>query len=106
MAISKVRKILYLVPNAVFRNYEDKVIEWLDQRPQPTQAEINAVTDQMVVDSEEDSEVTKTVGIDKKDKLLFEINFDQENRIRVLEGKSVITKAQYRNAVKNVYKGL
>lgn len=33
-------------------------------------------------------------------KLLFDVNFDQENRLRALEGKPAITKAQYRNALK------
>lgn len=33
-------------------------------------------------------------------RLLFEVNFDQENRIRTLEGKNTITKVQYRDALK------
>ena len=40
------------------------------------------------------------------DRLMFEINFDQENRVRALEGKAAITRLQYRNALINVYKGL
>jgi hypothetical protein len=36
---------------------------------------------------------------DGMDKLNFDVNFDQENRIRVLEGKAAITKAQYKNAL-------
>ena len=43
---------------------------------------------------------------DKTQRLLFEINFDQENRVRALEGKSAITKTQYRDALINVWKGL
>lgn len=39
-------------------------------------------------------------------KLLFELNFDQENRIRVLEGKATITKLQYWNAIKSVWRTL
>ena len=39
-------------------------------------------------------------------RLLFEINFDQENRIRVSEGKSAVTKAQYRNALMALIKTL
>jgi len=31
-------------------------------------------------------------------RLLFEIEFDQEARLRVIEGKPAITKAQYRDA--------
>lgn len=106
MVMDKVRKILYLVPNAVFRNYNDEIVEWLDQRPQPTQAQIDAVTEQQVLYSEMDKEANGVVSIDKKDRLFFEINFDQENRIRVLEGKSKITKQQYKDALIDLYKTL
>lgn len=37
--------------------------------------------------------------VDARDRLAFEINFDQESRIRVLEGRPAITRAQYRNAL-------
>lgn len=43
----------------------------------------------------------KTVTIDAIDMLSFEVNFDQENRIRALEGKTAITRAQYKTALKN-----
>lgn len=99
MAVGKVRKILYLVPDAIFRNYEDEVVEWLDPRPQPSQSEIDAVTDQNVIDSELETEANKSIDVSKKDRLLFEINFDQENRMRVLEGKPVITKQVYKDAL-------
>lgn len=42
----------------------------------------------------------KQVKIDALTKLWFDVNFDQENRIRVLEGKSTITRTQYLNALK------
>lgn len=32
-------------------------------------------------------------------RLMFEVEFDQEKRLRVLEGKPAITKLQYRNAL-------
>ena len=38
-------------------------------------------------------------AVDGKDRLLFEVNFDQENRLRALEGKTAITRAQYRDAL-------
>ncbi len=34
------------------------------------------------------------------DRLQFDLHFDIENRVRVLEGKAVITKTQYRRALK------
>lgn len=45
-------------------------------------------------------------AIDAKDRLLFEINFDQENRLRALEGKVVITMAQYLDALIARWKAL
>lgn len=43
-------------------------------------------------------------AVDAVDKLWFEINFNQENRIRVLEGKSQVTRVQYRDALIAAYK--
>lgn len=39
-------------------------------------------------------------------RFLFELNFDQENRIRALEGKAPITKGVYRDALINRWKQL
>ncbi len=58
----------------------------------------------------DDREATRDFGgefeIDRIKRLLFEINFDQENRIRVLEGAPAITKAQYKAALINLLKTL
>ena len=43
---------------------------------------------------------------DRFNRLLFELNFDQENRIRALEGRPSVTKLQYKTALANVYKTL
>ena len=43
---------------------------------------------------------------DKIRRLVFEIEYDQENRLRVLEGKPIITKVQYRDALKTLLKTL
>jgi hypothetical protein len=61
--MENIRKILYLVPNAKCRNYEGEIVEWLDSRSQPSQAEIAAVVEQDVVDSEED--IVKEKEFDK-----------------------------------------
>lgn len=39
-------------------------------------------------------------------RFLFELNFDQENRIRALEGKAPIARATYRNALITRWKEL
>lgn len=46
------------------------------------------------LDAEKDARVAN------EDFLQFEIHFDLENRVRALEGKSAITRAQYRAALK------
>lgn len=40
------------------------------------------------------------------DRFLFEVNFDQENRLRLLEAKPEITRVQYRNALITRWKEL
>jgi hypothetical protein len=45
-------------------------------------------------------------AIDATDRLWFEVNFNQENRIRALESKLPMTRAQYRDALIITYKNL
>ena len=58
------------------------------------------------VDAEKDDEATRKLADDKVVRLLFEINFEQENRLRNLQGQQSITRAQYRNALIATYKSL
>ncbi len=106
MSVGKVRKILFLIPDAIFRNFEDEVVEWLDQRPEPTQAQIDLVTDQQVIANELDTEANNTMTVTKKDRLIFEINYQQENRLRALEGKAALSKVVYKSALNTLYKTL
>jgi hypothetical protein len=39
------------------------------------------------------------LAVDALDRLWFEVNFDQENRMRAFESKAAITRAQYRDAL-------
>jgi hypothetical protein len=98
------RKLNVLVPNPDCSTKDGEITEWRDVRPQPTTEEIEAVTNQMVEDSELDTEAGGALNISKVDKLLFLVNFDQENRLRVLEGRTNVTKAQYKTALKDQYK--
>lgn len=66
---------------------------------QPTQQEIDDVVSPSV-------DVKAAIAVDSIDRLSFEVNFDQENRIRVLEGKPTITRVQYRTALINAWKAL
>jgi hypothetical protein len=54
----------------------------------------------------EETVFSADINFEKFKRLLFEINFDQENRIRALEAKAAITKIQYRNAIKAAWRNL
>ena len=70
----------------------------------PTQEEINAVDEADVIAYELDVNAQRAIDNTKLNKLLFSINFDQENRLRILEEKPEISKAQYRDALIAEYK--
>lgn len=48
----------------------------------------------------EEFDAAKETTLGAYGRLSFDVNFDQENRIRSLEGKQAITRAQYRAALK------
>jgi hypothetical protein len=81
-------------------------IEWKDQRSMPTEAEVNAVTDEQISAALKDTENTNLIQNDKLAKLLFEIAFDQENRLRTQAGQPTITRAQYRNGILALWRNL
>lgn len=57
-------------------------------------------------DNTAERDIKNAFEADKVRRLIFEIEFNQENRIRVLEGKPAITRAQYRDALIALYKTL
>ena len=63
--------------------------------------ELSPGADQNILDRQALSEFKRKVI-----RLLLEINLDQENRLRTLEGQPVITTAQYRTQLINQYKAL
>ena len=72
-----------------------------------TQAEIDAALANKAVQDEYNSpDNVATRAADNADRLWFEVNFNQENRVRVLEGSPQITKAQYRDALFAAYRAL
>ena len=66
-----------------------------------TQAELDA--EQAELDERAD-DLENEKGVSAKDKTLFRILFDQENRIRTLEGQPTITRQQFMQAVRTVYR--
>lgn len=65
----------------------------------PSQAEVDA----MVTPP---ADTRAGLAVDSIDRLSFEVNFDQENRIRALEGKAPIARVQYRDALVTRWKQL
>ena len=53
-----------------------------------------------------DSDCDSSIDLSKMNKLNFEVNFNQENRIRVLEAKPAVTRQQYRDALKVTWRTL
>jgi hypothetical protein len=86
------------------RNNSTDQIEWGDWvLPYATEAEIDAAgADYMA--NKADIEAERELLRDRFIRTIFEINFDQENRIRTLEGNSPVTKSQYKTALVNLYK--
>lgn len=97
------RDIDYLIEDSGGLGSHIKV--WNLPQPKPTGAQLQAA-ESAALESEVDREVNDAIEGDKIKKLLFKINLDQENRLRVLEGKQEITKAQYKTALRKLYKTL
>ncbi len=75
----------------------------------PTQIQIDQWEAEYLVELPEiiaNQEITQNFETARIARLIFEIEFDQENRVRILEGKSTITKSQYRDALKVLLKTL
>lgn len=113
---SYANKILHLYPGATdedFRLEDDgsgvKLKEWNEAKlgTKPTLADLDSQVDDATADNTAiENKASAVLNVSKKDKLLFEINFDLENRTRILEGKPAITKQQYITALVDLYKSL
>lgn len=51
------------------------------------------------VDGQAAAQVDAAFVVGLSARLMFEVNFNQENRIRTLEGKAIITRTQFRDAL-------
>lgn len=77
------------------------VQQWKDQEELPD----NHPDLEFVATAEEVAK-RQEAKIDTLDRLIFELEFNQENRIRVLEGKPQISRTQYRDALIAVYRSI
>lgn len=100
------QKLDVLVPEPKCDTRNNRIVRWYDNRQQPTDAAINAVTQQQLDDRKKDRDADNNVNASKVERLMFEIHFDMENRMRVLESRPAVTKQQYLTAIKNIFKGL
>jgi hypothetical protein len=106
------RKFNYLRPSATFENNQvnyyslDTIKETYIGDDCPTQAQIDAVQESDMASYELDIEANAIIESNKFRKLQFEIFFDLENRQRIQEGLSEITRSQYNLALVAKYKTL
>ena len=101
------QKINYLVPepDCVTRNEDYDQVEWSDARPIPTQAQIEAVTDNDLRTGEDDREADTQV-VTKINRLIFNELIALDDRVRILEGQPPIVRLNYMNQLKVKYKAL
>ena len=100
------RRLNFLVPEPICRTKGDEYsdITWDDARPIPTTTELLAISGQEMADEELNIEAGREIDSNRLNKLIFSINFNQENRLRIIENKPELTKEQYRIALIAEYK--
>lgn len=95
-------------PEVQSNDYQRIIDTWRGQSVPPSLANCQATW--TAIQAEDAAAATPDaragVAIDSIDRLSFEVNFDQENRIRALEGKAAITRVQYRDALVTRWKQL
>jgi len=79
------------------------IAEWNRAEPQPSQAEIDAVTDEQANQAIADQRAARDLDQGKVIKTMVELLYRTDERLRVLEGKAAIDKAQFVAAVKSIY---
>lgn len=75
-------------------------------RPTPDHVWVNGTGWQVPADLVDRKATSFVDSVTKEARLWFEVTFDHENRVRTLEGKPTVTRAQYRNALINFVKTL
>lgn len=87
------------------RDYVDTLPEGVEPARISSEAALwNVLSEQApecLPESEQAQDARKEHELSKADRVLFQIAFLQENRLRVLEGKQEVSAAQFKSAVKN-----
>jgi hypothetical protein len=93
--ISFWQRLNHLVPDPLCRTRGNRIVEWTDPRPQPTDADIAAVTDADVQAAIDDALLDRLEAGDVDVLLIIAKAFhNHENRIRALEGSPAVTLRQ------------
>ena len=71
--------------------------------PKPTLAQIET-WDQERIAAKPDDDARKKMDVGPFERALFDVLFDMENRTRVLESRSAVTRNAYATAVRNIVK--
>ena len=105
MAVRLLPEAIYSIAGIGQPGYDNLVASWADGRTIPTDVEINAEQVVFLAEDSDEHELTKALR-SKRQQLLFEMNYDQESRLRVLGGSPAITKPQYKAGILVVWKTL
>lgn len=106
--VNRWQKLNYLVPepqcNMKGTGGILHIVNWKDERTQPTDAEIDAVTDEEVEAKELDDRAVCELSSNKVNQVLLEIILGLENRVRTLEGGKGMTQTEFVTYLKDLYK--
>ena len=106
--VSRWQKLNYLIPEPQC-NMKGiggilHIVNWKDERTQPTDSEIDGVTDEQVEAQELDDEAVGQLSSNKVNQVLLEIILGLENRVRTLEGGKGMTQTEFVAYLKDLYK--
>jgi hypothetical protein len=108
--VSRWAKLNYLVPEPQCSMKEIdgtlQITEWKDQRPQPSDSEIDNVTTEQAISQIEDDEAINSLYSRKFNNVLLEVVLGLENRVRTLEGSNTITQTEFITYLKDLYKSI
>ncbi len=107
--VSRWQKLNYLVPDPRCRMGTDgagklQIVEWKDERAQPSDADIDNVSEEDAEAQFLDEELVAELYATKFNKVLIEVIFSLENRLRILEGENSVTREQIVTHLKDLYK--
>ncbi len=104
------QKLNYLVTEPKCRmktiDGELQIVEWKDPRPQPTNAEIDVVSDTLAQEKVNRASATNDIQGAGFNKVFMDKLFELENRVRIIEGGQPITQPEFIDGLVNSHLAL